>query len=73
MDTRSEKMTKDVTPPVDEAKAGAEPIGLVQIVEAQTPAAEPYRGPERRAQGYLIAEVVVEPSPTDLSKTDSPT
>jgi hypothetical protein len=66
-------MTKSETPPGDEAKTDAEPIGVAQSVDGKPRAPEPYRGPERRAQGYLIAEVVAEPSPVHPAKTDSPT
>ena len=73
MEPRSEKIAKEPAPRVDEAQPDAEPIGVVQIVNVQTPSREPYRGPERRAQGYLIAEVVEGPSTADLSKPDSHT
>jgi hypothetical protein len=43
-------------------------MSLAQIVYPRSPEASGYAGPERRAQGYLIAEVVEEPSANDASR-----
>lgn len=76
MDRRSEEIIGQIVNPTptagaeSDAGAGAtaEPIDIVQIVSPQSPNPGVYMGPERRAKGYLIAEVVEEPEPVDPSR-----
>ena len=78
MDARSEKIIRQIVSPegvpdAEQPEAASEPMSLAQIVYPRAPEASGYIGPERRAQGYLIAEVVEEPRPSDTSRPpDSP-
>lgn len=79
MDARSEKIigqivSPDGAPAEESPEAAAEPMSLAQVVYPRSPKAGGYAGPERRAQGYLIAEVVEEPGASDPSRpSDFPT
>lgn len=45
-------------------EAASEPVALEQIVTPDAPPAA-YTGPERRAQGYLVAEILPESPAVD--------
>lgn len=73
MDARSEKIIRQIVSPegvpaAESPEAAAEPMSLAQIVYPRSPQAGGYAGPERRAQGYLIAELVEEPKASDPSR-----
>jgi hypothetical protein len=73
VDTRSEKIIRQIVSPegipaAETPEVASEPMSLEQIVHPRSPDAGGYTGPERRAQGYLIAEVVEEPGPKDASR-----
>jgi hypothetical protein len=73
VDARSEKIIRQIVDPegvpaAETPETTAEPMSLAQIVYPRSPEASGYAGPERRAQGYLIAEVVEEPSANDASR-----
>lgn len=73
VDARSEKIIRQIVSPEGVAaeaspEAAAEPMSLGQIVYPRSPEAGGYAGPERRAQGYLIAEVVEEPGAGEASR-----
>jgi hypothetical protein len=73
VDARSEKIIRQIVSPesipaAEAPEAASEPMSLAQIVYPRSPEAGGYAGPERRAQGYLIAEVVEEPRPSDTSR-----
>lgn len=65
MDPRSQQIIQQILEPSPMGSAPVEqsasaPFTMEQIVQPGAPASS-YTGPERRAQGYLIAEEVVEP------------
>jgi hypothetical protein len=73
VDARSEKIIRQIVSPegapaAESPEASAEPMSLAQIVYPRSPEAGGYAGPERRAQGYLIAEVVEAPKTSDASR-----
>jgi hypothetical protein len=74
VDARSEKIIRRIVEPegvpaAERPEAAAEePMSLAQIVYPRSPEARGYAGPERRAQGYLIAEVVAEPDASEASR-----
>jgi hypothetical protein len=73
VDARSEKIIRQIVSPegapaAETPEGASEPMSLSQIVYPRSPEAGGYAGPERRAQGYLIAEVVEEPRPNDTSR-----
>jgi hypothetical protein len=73
VDARSEKIIRQIVDPegvpvAETPEATAEPMSLAQIVYPRSPEAGGYAGPERRAQGYLIAEVVEEPNASEASR-----
>ena len=74
MDAGSEKIIRQIVSPdggpaAEQSEPASEPMSLAQIVYPRSPEASGYIGPERRAQGYLIAEVVEEPRPSDASRS----
>ena len=73
MDSRSEKIIRQIVSPegipaAETPEGASEPMSIEQIVHPGAAGAGGYAGPERRAQGYLIAEVVEEPRPGDSSR-----
>lgn len=78
MDARSEKIIRQIVSPegvpdAERPEPASEPMSLSQVVFPRSAEPSGYVGPERRAQGYLIAEVVEEARPSDASRfPDSP-
>lgn len=75
MDPRSERIIGQLVNPEEGARtdgaASSEPAGEstdpAQVVDSRATNVEAYRGPERRVQGYLIAEIFDEAPPQDPS------
>lgn len=70
MDPRSEQIIGQILNPSPLASGAAPesastPITFEQILNPSAPASAGYAGPERRAQGYLIAETVEKPAAVD--------
>jgi hypothetical protein len=71
MDPNRAKHAQPIDPPEENEPApDAVPVGVAPGGAAPPSRPETYTGPERRAQGYLVAEVIVEtPDPQEDSSS----